>query len=182
MYAQKLQAKVTDVGGNPIPGLTVTFTLPAGVISGTFPGNLRTLTVLTDAGGVATAQDITATNRAGSFIARAAVAGIPSANFSLTNAPGAPATITATVGGQATAVYTPFARALAARVNDSLGNVVPGVTVTFTLPATNPNGAFAGGGNPVTATTNAMGVATSPLITANNIVGAYGATARSRPG
>jgi sugar lactone lactonase YvrE len=176
-YAQTLQAKVTNGAGNPIPGLTVTFTLPAGAISGTFPGNVRTFTALTDALGEVTSPVITATNRAGTFIAHASVVGVAPASFSLTNAPGAPATITATVGGQMTAVYMQFARALAARVLDNLGNAVPGQTVTFMLPATNPNATFAGGGNPVTGITNAAGIATSPLLTANAIVGAYTATA-----
>jgi hypothetical protein len=93
------------------------------------------------------------------------------ANFSLTNTAGTPASVTATAGTpQSATISTAFATALQATVKDASNNLVSGVTVTFTAPAqTGASGTFAGGVN--TAVTNASGVATSAIFTANSIAG-----------
>ncbi len=73
---------------------------------------------------------------------------------------GPPAKIMATSGTpQSTVVNTFFQSQLVATVTDTNNNPVPGVTVTFTVPATGPSAMFTGGVN--TAVTNASGVATS---------------------
>src|SRR5207245_2057963 len=83
---------------------------------------------------------------------------------------GAAASITATAGTpQSAAVNTAFATQLQATVKDSFNNAVSGVLVTFTAPASGASGALAGGVN--TATTNASGVATAAVFTANTIAG-----------
>lgn len=182
-FAGPLVAVVKDAGNNPVPNLTVTFTLPNGTLSAAFPGNARTAVALTDANGVASSpQPITATTRSGTFVARAAVAGVATtANFSMTNVPGAPATIAARVGGQSAAVYTTFNNAPSVRVADAYNNPVPGQNVTFALPSSGPTGAFQGQPNPVVVVTDAMGIATAPKVDANGIVGAYQATATAAP-
>src|SRR5258706_13920774 len=112
------------------------------------------------------------------FIRSASVAGVSTpANFALTNLAGAPASITATAGTpQSATINTQFATQLQATVRDASNNPVNGVTVTFTAPTSGASGTFAGGGN--TATTNAQGVATAAVFTANGTVGGpYNVTA-----
>ncbi len=174
-FATNLSATVTDSTGAAVYGVVVTFTAPTTGASGTFAcsGN----TAVTNTLGVATAQVFTANDIAGKYTVGATAKAL-SANpgFALTNKAGPPATITATAGTPQTAtVHTAFATNLAATVKDSFGNPVSGATVTFTAPASGASGTFAGGVN--TATTNAQGVATAPVFTANNIAGAYTVTA-----
>ena len=93
--------------------------------------------------------------------------------------PPVPASIIANPGTtpQSTAVNTPFAIPLAATVKDAGNNPVPGVSVQFALPAVGASGTFPGAALTATATTNASGIATSPLVTANATIGSYSATA-----
>jgi hypothetical protein len=84
--------------------------------------------------------------------------------------PQIPATIQATGGApQTTVVNTLFGFPLQATVTDSNSNPVPGVTVTFTPPATGATAAFAG--NVTTAITNSSGIAKSVAISANIVAG-----------
>ncbi len=170
-FAAALVATVKDSGGNPVQGVTVTFTAPASGASGSFAGGMNTAT--TNSSGVATSAVFTANATAGSYTVAATVAGVTtSASFALTNTAGTAASITATSGTpQSAAINTAFAAALVATVKDSGGNPVQGVTVTFTAPASGASGSFAGGVN--TATTNASGVATSAVFTANGTAGSY---------
>ncbi|HVN76813.1 MAG TPA: lamin tail domain-containing protein [Thermoanaerobaculaceae bacterium] len=93
-------------------------------------------------------------------------------------AAGPAAAITATGGTPQSALQgMPFSSPLQATVTDSLGNPVSGVTVTFTAPASGASGTFPGGLPVVTAVTDAGGVATSPAITANNVLGNFQVTA-----
>ncbi len=89
---------------------------------------------------------------------------------------GSPASITATAGTpQSATVNTAFATQLQATVKDAFNNPVNGATVTFAAPSTGASGTFAGG--VATATTNASGVATAAVFTANTTAGAYTVTA-----
>ena len=178
-FGSLLKATVKDSSSNPIQGATVTFAAPAQTgPSGTFAGGVNTAT--TDGNGVATSAMFTANGHAGGpYTVMASVAGVATAaDFMLTNTTGAPATITATGGtAQSAPVNAAFANKLQATVADGGGNPVPNVTVTFTAPAqTGASGTFAGGAN--TATTDANGVATSAVFTANaNAGGPYTVTA-----
>ena len=78
--------------------------------------------------------------------------------------------------GQSATVGTAFGAVLQATVKDASNALVFGASVTFTLPASGASGTFAGGGTTATATTNASGVASSPVITADGTVGSYTAT------
>ena len=88
-------------------------------------------------------------------------------------------TITATGGTpQSTPIGTAFPTPLAVHVADGLGQPLPGVTVTFTAPASGASGTFAGGVTTVQATTNASGDMDTPTVfTANTTLGAYSVTA-----
>src|SRR6202008_4316660 len=77
---------------------------------------------------------------------------------------------------QSATINTAFATQLQVIVKDSGNNPVSGVTVTFTAPTSGASGTFAGGVN--TATTNAQGVATAAVFTANSTAGGpYNVTA-----
>src|SRR5215469_3080629 len=83
---------------------------------------------------------------------------------------GGPASITATAGTpQSATVNTAFGTQLQATVKDSSNNPVSGVTVTFTVPGSGASGTFAGG--VTTASTNAQGIATAAVFTANTVAG-----------
>ena len=85
--------------------------------------------------------------------------------------------IAATAGSpQNATVGTAFPSALQATVQNASSTPVPGVTVTFTAPANGASASF-GGLTVATAVTNASGIATSPLPTANGVAGGYGVVA-----
>ena len=174
-FATNLGATVTDSFGNPVSGATVTFNAPASGASGSFAGGVNTAT--TSAQGVATAAVFTANATAGSYTVTATTGTLTTnPGFALTNQAGTPATIKA-VGGtpQSAAINTAFAQRLSASVKDAFGNPVANVTVTFNAPASGASGTFAGGVN--TAKTNAQGVASAPVFTANGTTGSYTVTA-----
>ena len=86
-----------------------------------------------------------------------------------------PLAITASQGsGQSAAINASFATPLQATVKDTGGNPVAGVAVTFALPATGAGGSLAGS---AIVTTNGMGVASAPALTANGVAGNYTVTA-----
>jgi len=74
---------------------------------------------------------------------------------------------------QTTQVGTAFAENMTVRVGLlTTGAAAPGITVTFTAPASGPSGTFATTGtNVATAVTGANGLATAPTFTANSVVG-----------
>jgi hypothetical protein len=97
--------------------------------------------------------------------------------FAQSGPAGPPQSIVAFSGApQSTAVGTAFAIALQAKVTDASSNPVANASVTFTAPSGGPTATF-GGSNTATAVTNAAGIATSPVPTANGATGTYGVTA-----
>jgi hypothetical protein len=172
-----LQVGVHDSNGTAVPGVTVTFRLPAGRANASFAGGA--FTAVTDENGVATSAALTANSSVGSYVVTATVAGVPAlARFTLTNTPGAPAAVMATEGTpQIALVGTALATLLQASVQDAGGNPVVGVPVTFQAPGAGASGTFANGTVAMTATTNALGIATASLFTANGTVGNYTVTA-----
>jgi Fe-S cluster assembly iron-binding protein IscA len=174
-FATALQATVKDFSGNLLGNVTVTFTAPASSASGTFANGTATTTAVTNSSGVATASAFIANSIAGAYSVMASVPGvIVTASFSLTNTPGAPASIVAVAGGeQSVAVSTPFAAPLQAIVLDGSGNLVPNRTVTFTAPASGASATFANGTATTTAVTNRSGVATASAFAANSTSGRY---------
>jgi hypothetical protein len=173
-FVNPLVATVRDASSNPVSGVLVTFSAPINGASGTFAcGN----TAVSNANGIATSQIFKANTIAGKYAVTAKTNALSSnPGFVMTNKAGPPALITATGGSpQSATVNSAFSTNLAATVNDTFGNPVPGATVTFTAPSSGATGTFAGNLN--TAKTNAQGVATATVFTANTIAGAYTVTA-----
>jgi hypothetical protein len=85
-FASPLVATVTDVDGNPVPGVNVTFAAPASGVSGSF-GGLTVTAAITNAAGQATSPIFAANgNSGGPYAVTASVLGVAaSASFSLTN-------------------------------------------------------------------------------------------------
>lgn len=84
--------------------------------------------------------------------------------------------------GQLSQLNMVFSKPLRVVALDSQGNRVSGVTVTFTAPGSGASGTFADTGtNSTTIDTNAGGVATTSVFTANDQAGAYTVSA-SAPG
>lgn len=180
-FQAPLVATVMDSGQNPASGAVVTFTAPTAsggtpVASGTFASGAVTEMDTTNASGMATSTAFTANGIAGAgYTVTATVAGVTAAaNFSLTNAAGGAASITANSGSpQFTSISTAFAAPLVALVVDASSNPVSGAAVTFTAPASGASGTFANGTATETDTTNASGLATSTTFTANATTGSY---------
>ena len=173
-FTTPLSVTVDDASGNPVAGLSVTFTAPATGASGTFSNSTNTTTVATNGSGVASAGSFTANSTAGGFYAvTAAATGLTTVTFSLTNTAGAAHSMTAGTGTtpQSAQISAPFATPLSVTVDDPSGNPVSGISVTFAAPATGASGTFTGGTNTITATTNASGVASAGTLTANSTVG-----------
>lgn len=83
LFPLPIAAALTDAGGNPIPGVSVTFTAPSTGASGSFSGNS---TVTTDAQGVAAAPSFTSNSVVGSYTVSATVGSL-NAGFSFANVP-----------------------------------------------------------------------------------------------
>jgi sugar lactone lactonase YvrE len=176
-FATPFSVTVTDANGNPVAGVTVSFSLPAAGANGSFANGITNF--VTNASGVATSSVYTANTVAGSYTVTAVVAGVAApANFLLTNNPGPPASIAATTGTpQSATINTAFGSPFAATVKDSFSNIIPGTNVTFTPPASGASGTFAGGLATATVATNAQGIAAAPVFTANSVQGSYNITA-----
>lgn len=192
-FAGNLQVALANTNGCPLTtslaGVAITFTAPASGASGAFPaGGSSTLTVGTDASGMAAATMFTANGIPGTYTITASSA-FGSVSFALTNtAAGIPAAM-AIVGParQSAAVATRFGHPLAVSLADADGKPLQGVSVTFTLAASGggsgasgaggAGASFTGGASQATVTTNAAGVATSPRFVAGSAAGRFTATA-----
>ena len=103
--------------------------------------------------------------------------------------PAVPASITASAGnGQSAVLNTSFLIPLQATVRDTAGNGMPGVSVTFSAPASGASGWWCAtpigtvctaGARVVVATTDASGVATAGNFVATGAAGTYTVTANA---
>jgi hypothetical protein len=85
-FATPLAVNVYNANGHPVQGVSVTFTAPAGGASGTFVGGQSSVTVTTDANGLAVAPVFTANGIAGSNLVSAQAAGLATTiGFHLSN-------------------------------------------------------------------------------------------------
>ena len=164
----------TKVAGDPVPPLTATY---VGFVNGDGVASLSGQPALSVPG--------SAVNTAGNFAITAAAGTLAAPNyaFSFVNGtlrvtPAAVATVTVVAGSpQSAVVGSAFATPLRVAVTDAYGNAEPGVSVTFTAPASGPGGTFAGGSAGITVAADANGQAAAPVFTANLAVGAYALTA-----
>jgi hypothetical protein len=175
-FTLPLVATATDSHGNPLSGVSVTFTAPASGASGLFSTTPPSITdtEITASNGQATSKVFGANSTAGAYTVVASSTGLTSANFAETNTAGAAATITATSGGgQSAKISTAFTLPLVATVTDAHSNPVSGVSVTFTAPASGASGLFATTPPAITDTevTGTNGQATSQIFTANSTAG-----------
>ncbi|MGN6635028.1 MAG: hypothetical protein ACTHJ6_06135, partial [Oryzihumus sp.] len=178
-FSAPLVAVVRDGSGNPVPGISVTFTAAVGGASGSFPG-AATVSVTTNASGLATAPTFTANTTAGSYTVSATATGVATpAAFPLTNTAAAASTVSVSSGSsQSATVGTAFGSPLVAKVVDAYNNPVPGVVVTFSAPPpSGATGTFPGPTATATGTTGADGLATAPTFTANTKAGSYSVSA-----
>jgi hypothetical protein len=191
-FASSLQVALANANGcpltTPLAGVPVTFSAPASGPSVRFAASgSNTLTVGSDASGMAEAAMSSANGIAGSYVI---VAGSPygSVSFAMTNsAAGVPAAIRV-VGraSQSATVATRYKHPLEVRLLDASGAPLQGASVTFTLGAgggsSSPSGtgagaSFSGGASQATVTTTAAGIATSPRFEAGTTAGRFTATA-----
>ena len=172
VIAPPVRVQLRNAAGQPVnaAGVAIVLSLYSG--TGTLFGGV---VQVTDASGTATFSDL----RIGAVgpkqlrAASAADAPVNSNSFLITAA--AAATITAISGTpQATYAGQPFPSLLQAKVADGAGNPVSGTVVTFAVPASGPGGTFAG---PATVTTDSNGIATAPVLTANQTLGSSTASA-----
>jgi hypothetical protein len=85
-FSLRLAVTVDDALGNPVTDVPVTFTAPSSGASGTFSNASNSVTVYTDASGIAVAPVFTANAIPGGYVVKAFVGGYsPSAAFALVN-------------------------------------------------------------------------------------------------
>jgi hypothetical protein len=152
----------------PVDGGVISFKAPATGASATLSAASATIT-----NGQAGVK-ATAGTTAGPYTVTASPgAGLPAAGFSLTNRPGAAASVAVASGsGQTAVVSKGFAAPLVVVVKDAFGNPVPGVSVAFAAPASGASATLTGS----PAVTGADGLA-SVTATANATLGPYAVTA-----
>jgi hypothetical protein len=151
---------VRDTHGNPVPGVTVTFTLRAG------NGGFGPASTVTDDQGLAAVERWTLGTTAGANTLAAEVASVPAAVVTVNGTAAAPAAMTAVAGqDQDGGVGAPLATPPAVQVQDAYGNPVQGVAVAFAV--------VEGGGTVAGAVraTNAAGVAAVGAWTLGSVVG-----------
>ncbi len=172
-FAVPLEVQVTDAFGNPVAGAAVLFAAPTGGPGGHFTGSA---TLTTNDLGLATEPIFSGNGILGTFTVDAIdVADGIATSFQLTNLVGAPALLTV-IGSntQNTPIGAPYATLMQVEVTDAFNNPVANVPVTFTAPAVGVSGTF----NALpTVPTNALGIATAPAFTANQIEGSFTVTA-----
>jgi adhesin/invasin len=167
-FSQPLQAAVRDAFGNPLSGVTVTFSAPgAGASAILIAGS-----AVTNAGGLAMVT-ATANGVAGAYEVIASAAGVTgSATFLLTNTPGTAGRIAFVQQPSNTQAGAPISPPVVVRLADAANNALSGMVVTMSL-----SGGVTLGGT-VSATTNAAGEATFDDLHVNT-TGAYQLTAVS---
>jgi hypothetical protein len=159
---------VVDSAGYGLQGLSVTFTAPAFGASGTFSNGTNTITLTTGANGVASAV-FKSNATLGSYGVTAASSGLNSVSFPMSNhGPLTKLTANASSSNQWAEISTPFLTPLVVTATDAAGNVVSGVSVTFTAPTSGPSGTFSNNATKITLVTDGAGVV-APSFTANAI-------------
>ena len=177
-----LTIMIKDAGGNPLQGITPTFSATTatggGTLSTTFGGTAPTAS---DAAGkvVVPAGYLKANGSCGTYNLNIGL-GTTTKTVSVTQI--GPATaITANPAVNASALagaaYSPAT--LSAKVTDACGNPVKnGTQVTFNAPGTGASGDFGGNGNSIVVNTTTGGIATTTgTFTANAQIGSYEVTA-----
>jgi autotransporter-associated beta strand protein len=153
-FATNLQARVLDTNGNPVAGVSVTFTAPqtTTLATGTFTGQVPTATAITDANGVATAPVLTANTIAGTFTVTATI-GAFTANFNLTNLAGVATKLTLLQQPTTTTAGQPITPEVRVGIVDQFNNLTNSTAAVTMALGNNPTGTTLNG----TLTVNAVG-------------------------
>lgn len=178
--ATPLRALVSDQSGNPVANIVVSFAAPASGASLQL-GSANVAQATTAADGTATLGFARTNNLPGSFAVNATAAGVAApAVFAIANRADVPANVIALSGNpQMARIGENFTLPFKAEVRDRLGNLLPGITVSFrSTPLTGQiaGGSFNGAAI-VNVVSDAAGVATSPILRANNSTGPHEVTA-----
>jgi adhesin/invasin len=140
--------RVSDVGGNPVPNVAVSFAVTSGA------GTVSPQVILSNPQGIATANSWTLGTVAGANQVTATVGALPPVTFQATGTAGAAASMTLVAGNnQSAQAGRPLTVAPSVLVRDANGNAIGGVIVTFAVTA---GGGTAIGGRQ---TTDASGTA-----------------------
>ena len=123
-FAARLQVKVTDGSGDPVPNSQITFTAPSSNAGGTFPGNATLVNVSTDQNGVATAPAFMANGTAGQYTVTTSPGNL---SFSLTNTQCVDSPTVSTNADSG-----------AGSLRDAIANACTGSTITFSGFVTGP--------------------------------------------
>ena len=172
VFATPLGLQVLDQHGNPVAGVTVTFSAPGTGAS----ASLSPVSVMSDANGFVSTT-ATANAIAGSYVVGVSVAGLGTvAQIPLTNLLDPTITI-ADVGdsGQNASIGSPFSCLLLVRVVNAGGNPIQGLAVQFMAPASGASSTLSNGaasGTSLDIATDADGFAWVEA-TANGIAGEY---------
>jgi protocatechuate 3,4-dioxygenase beta subunit len=191
-YRERLRARVLGAKGQPLDGITVTFTITkaANGADATFPDGTGQATATTTSAGWASSPALEANSTAGSFTASATSTGIGKpVEYRLRNRAGKPDSITAgAASGESATVGFRFPIRLAVTVVDADDNPIVGAIVIFTAPAHGSSGRFTihptrrprttRQSRVVHVKTDADGIGVAPPLTANATPGGYVVTAR----
>jgi hypothetical protein len=131
-FGTALAVTVKDQNGAVIPNSPVVFTaVPGGSgQSGTFSNSTGTITVNTNASGVATAGTFTANGKIGAYTVTVTAGPAPAATFNLTNTPGAASKFSVSAPANAT---SGAAFAITVTAQDSFGNTATGYAGTVKI-------------------------------------------------
>jgi hypothetical protein len=194
-YASPFEVGLANSNGCPVTtglvGVPVTFSAPLSGAGGTFAASASNSAIVgTNAAGVAAAPQFTANRTSGDFVV-VALSQYGSVTFALHNtASGVATTIRAVPPSRQSATSGgAYAQPLSVTVLDANGAPVAGASVTFSLGsgsggnggggsgAATAGASFDGGEAQATETTDATGTAISPRLTANDVAGAFIASA-----
>jgi hypothetical protein len=170
--------RVLDVGENPVPGVTVQFTLDS-IPTGATGQSLSVINSVTDADGRASAL-LALGNRVGIYVASAMSGGLAGSpiRFSARTTTGAPVAMFMTSGNEQTGfVSTELPLPFIVDILDIGGNPVPGIAVQFALDSV-PSGASGQSLRVINSVTNALGQASVVLMLGDKM-GRYTVTASS---
>jgi len=155
---QPLVVQVNDSTGHAIPGATVTFAVTAGA------GSLGTPKPATGANGQAQTTWTLGPTSGVQAVTASVTGGAAPATFSATANPGAAKSVAKQAGdGQSRSTGVTVATPPAVLVRDTFNNAVPGVTVTFSVPA--GSGSITGASR----VTNSSGIAAVGSWTLGNV-------------
>jgi hypothetical protein len=181
-FGLQMYAIVVDQGGNPMSGISVTFTLPASGASAGFNslGGAKTATAVTNSSGGAVSPFFYANGTTGNWQPVADVTGsspLIFVRFNMTNNPVPPALTPSSItilqgSGQQVPVSTNFPTLQVVQVRDQFSAPMNNIEITWPVPASGARGTYAGG-TPAHTFTDVSGVATAPRLTANAVAGAW---------